>query len=295
MNLKVYPTLKVHAWGGLGSQLFAIALIIDLKTRFPKRNMELVLHNGGVTKRPPEVLGLIPNLRIRAIDDYSLNIPAKNSSKLSDKISSRKFFLNCAKLICIKLGLISNGNTNYQWKTVKPWVIAFRGHYSSREISEDVLSLIYKKLLAFNTLKNKKPYNRDVEAAIHYRLGDLLHLKNKQQIRLQRLSNIINSPRLSNIHEYTVFSDSPKDAIELLCDIKTRKRFTKLNLDTCEMLICASKAKTFIGTNSKLSIWIIIFQQIQNENYVFYLPAELCAILKSIYPRLAKNLDTAIY
>lgn len=295
MNSKFYPTLRVHAWGGLGSQLFAIALIVDLKRRFPTRNVELVLHNGGVTKRAPEIAGLILNLRIRIVDDFSLIDAIENDSNRWEKTSSRRFFFNCAKLICIKFGLISRSNTNCEWQKVKPWVISFRGHYSSREISEDVLSLIYQKLLTLNIIESNEHFQRDLEAVIHYRLGDLLQLKNKQQIQLQRLGNILDSPGLRNIHEYTVFSDSLEEAVKLLSNIEKRKKFTKLALSTREMLICASKAKIFIGTNSKLSIWTILFQQIQNEDSVFYLPVELHAMLKSIYPGLTNNLDQAIY
>ena len=51
--------IRVHCWGGLGSQLYALSTAYDLKIKYPKRKIKLVLHTGGVTKRVSE-LDFIP-------------------------------------------------------------------------------------------------------------------------------------------------------------------------------------------------------------------------------------------
>ena len=47
--------LRIHSWGGLGSQLFALSLIFDLVRKFPKKRIELIHHTAGVTRRLFEV------------------------------------------------------------------------------------------------------------------------------------------------------------------------------------------------------------------------------------------------
>ena len=48
-------TLRVHCWGGLGSQLFALAHAYELRKKFPKRKIMLFLHTSGVSERFSEL------------------------------------------------------------------------------------------------------------------------------------------------------------------------------------------------------------------------------------------------
>ncbi len=57
--------------GGLGSQLFAVALLKDIQKGSPKRRIAIILHTGGVTRRLPEVVDLFPEISFNYMDDFS--------------------------------------------------------------------------------------------------------------------------------------------------------------------------------------------------------------------------------
>jgi hypothetical protein len=78
--------LRVHCWGGLGSQLYALSTVHDLKLKYPKRRIKLVLHTSGVTKRLSE-LDFIHNIdfEIVQINDFHLQDKSdKNKANMSN-------------------------------------------------------------------------------------------------------------------------------------------------------------------------------------------------------------------
>ena len=68
--------LRVHCWGGLGSQLYALAVAYDLQRKYPKRKIKLLLHTGGVTKRVSE-LDFIDSIGFEIIQISDFQIPDK--------------------------------------------------------------------------------------------------------------------------------------------------------------------------------------------------------------------------
>ena len=65
--------LRVHSWGGLGSQLFALSLIFDLVRKFPKKRIELIHHTAGVTRRLFELdFMLSPKIQLIVKDDFTI-------------------------------------------------------------------------------------------------------------------------------------------------------------------------------------------------------------------------------
>ena len=51
----ILPALRVHSWGGFGSQLFAAHAILRIQKLFPYRRIKVIIHSSGVTKRTKEV------------------------------------------------------------------------------------------------------------------------------------------------------------------------------------------------------------------------------------------------
>ena len=51
--------LKIHSWGGLGSQLHALSIAHDLKQNFPTRKLILIHHTSGVSRRFFELKSII--------------------------------------------------------------------------------------------------------------------------------------------------------------------------------------------------------------------------------------------
>ena len=121
--------LRIHCWGGLGSQLYALATAYDLQKKYPKRKIKLLLHTGGVTKRVCE-LDFIDSIDFEIIqirDFQILDKVYKNRVKL-DKISVKKLLIK----ILYFFGFIVSVNSKADFDSVRPWTVSTRGHYFNR-------------------------------------------------------------------------------------------------------------------------------------------------------------------
>ena len=245
------PTLRIHAWGGLGSQLFAVALAQDIHKRFPKRRMRVILHTGGVTHRSPEVLSLFPEWNYEFVEDFK-----KNGNPQGDSISPSAFDFATRGRIFIKKILIFSGFTsscdsNQDFEKIKPWILSCRGHYSYRTIDRNFLSALNAKIHV-----NLPPYEMANSCAIHYRLGDLLILKEKSPISSELL--VSEFQKVSESYDFDrliIFSDSPDEAtrkFELVRGIPV----VSPKVSTVQVMAYSTDAKFFIGTSSKISFWI---------------------------------------
>ena len=111
MILRLIPPIKIHCWGGLGSQLYALALAIDLKHRFYSRKIEFVQHTSGVTKRNLEIdTSRFSSIVFKTIDDFS-----NNSTSLIAKTSFRKILSTILKNCLVFLGFLSSANNNLEF------------------------------------------------------------------------------------------------------------------------------------------------------------------------------------
>lgn len=255
--MKIFPlTLKIHAWGGLGSQLYAVALAEDLRMRFRRRRIVIVLHTGGVTRRIPEVVGLFPYCDFVFEDDFSsgneiVASPSKNISKRSKELF--KSFL-------LKVGLISLCNDDAQTRNLKPWVHSIRGHYSYRKIG-DVFLLSLKELVTSIEIVELDTST----CCIHYRLGDLLLIDKKSPIPvnvlLREYSQVCQSYDFSNIY---IYSDSPEEASRRFSNMAARK-ISAPNASTIAVIANSISASYFIGTSSKISFWIAGIRALDNQ------------------------------
>jgi len=259
------PKIQIHTWGGLGSQLYAIALAIDLQDRFLNRRIEFVSHSGGVTKREPAIQ--FYSKRIRVINDF-------NKIAIHRKNDKKNTILNFSKKLLYLSGILANCNEDKDISKLKPWVLVIRGHYSGRKISLTSTKNIFEKI------NNECLIEDDIyiykEVTCHYRLGDLEQLSDKSSISSGVLGNIIETVSESiNTKTIYLYSDS-KD----LAKSKLLKDSPKLDIVTNDV----SPLKTiheclhsdiFVGTNSKISIWIAILRATKNENYTSYLPTEI--------------------
>ncbi len=258
------PALRVHSWGGFGSQLNALALLLHLKLKYPNREFELIVHTGGITRRDLEISTLVPPwIKVSVIDDFQTGV-----KRHSNKSSLKTFFIKAL----IFMNLITRPNDDQSFSNIKIWTISARGHYSQIQHPPAVFQEL-SKLLDVN------PSNvRSDENVVHYRLGDLLSL-DKGFIKPESLSQIINS--LSK-RKWLVLSDSPRSARTLLnqsgCVMKSGEYRQLQTLDVIQKGVAAS---VFIGTNSKISIWISLFR-IKFGKRETYLPLTLQEALNSI-------------
>lgn len=246
--MKIFPlTLKIHAWGGLGSQLFAVALAEDLRKRFRKRRIVIVLHTGGVTRRIPEVVGLFPRCDFVFKDDFSSGIEQVAPSGKATLSGFKKLFKN----LLLKVRLISFCNDEEQTRNLKPWVLSIRGHYSYRVISDEFLLSLKEAINVVEAVELGTS-----TCCIHYRLGDLLSIEKKSPISASALmyeySRVCQSYDFSHV---CIYSDSPEEASRRFANIAAEK-VSAPNASTIAVIANSVSASYFIGTSSKISFWI---------------------------------------
>ncbi len=64
------PALRVHTWGGFGSQLFTAYLILKLQRDIPQRSIVAVNHTSGVSRRTTEFDFDSLGVASRQIEDF---------------------------------------------------------------------------------------------------------------------------------------------------------------------------------------------------------------------------------
>lgn len=252
----VPPSLRIHAWGGLGSQLYAVALAEDLRKRFRKRRIVIVLHTGGVTRRIPEVVSLFPYCDFVFEDDFSSGKELITPSGINISNRGKKLFKN----FLLMFGVVSSCNNDAQTRSLKPWVLSIRGHYSYRKISDTFLYSL-KELIT-----SREIVELDVNTCcIHYRLGDLLLIDKKSPISVNALlheySLVSQSYDFSNVY---IFSDSPEEAFRRFSNM-TAEKISAPNASTISVIANSISASYFIGTASKISFWIAGIRALDNQ------------------------------
>lgn len=257
--LHLLPPVRIHAWGGLGSQLFAVALAEEFTASFPKRSLTIVLHTGGVTRRLPEVTELFPHFEYQYEEDFQLR---KVSSAEAPNLP-KYAFKGIVKNILVSIGFLTECNDNVSIEKLRPWVLSIRGHYSYRVISADFLRQLGARTL---TLSNLDLAEFKEDCALHYRLGDLLTLSEKNPISAFRLASeyeLIN--RQIQFPKLTVFSDSPAEVLSRLTPLIPDK-VKVLDIPTTQVIASSVCSRYFIGTSSKVSFWIAAIRSVVHGN-----------------------------
>jgi hypothetical protein len=259
MKLFSYIPIKVHCWGGLGSQLYALSLAYDLQIKFPKRKVKLLLHTGGVTKRVSE-LDFIHNINFETvqINDFQIQDKQYNNQVKSIKIVLKQIVI---KILYIFKFVVS-ANSNKDFDKVYWWTISTRGHYFNREISTD----FYKYLLGHIKLEEKPIIGTQFEIAIHYRIGDLLTLTEKSISPADKIIDaVIKVKKNNNNVKINVYSDSPQIAKETLFNAGLTDKFEVKDLPTIDVIRACIGANYFIGTSSKVSLWVVNIRRYMGE------------------------------
>lgn len=271
MKLRFFPSLRVHIWGGAGSQLFGVLAADRLKVRFPYRRVRLVFHSSGVTKRNREIPErFLEGYEIQEIDDFvGRSGNALHYHPRLEKDFSR--MKNFSKLIFFKTRLILSLNKEEDYPYLKPWIISTRGHYSYIKIRAEeiqrVASITNSRML-FDTQVTKQ------QVALHFRLGDLLYLEEKTHISRDRLLGVLE--KLPTKDPVLVYSDSSFLEIKSILKsfLSDRVRIIE-NPNVFQTISDSVSSSSFVGTNSKISIWIAFLRVVANVGVFTALPLEL--------------------
>lgn len=268
--------LRIHCWGGLGSQLYAWALLEDLLVDFPNRRIKLVLHSSGVTRRESDLDFLRVELEVDVVDDFKKT--ASNLRGSSEIIPRWKIGVSgCLKFILQKSGFLATANDDYEYAKIRSWTIDIRGHYSKRTISNETLSQMKTRAercgKSWFTGCLSESINLDV-FRIHVRLGDLLTLGTKEPLAFERIYSAISQYDTIDSGSRTFYVAS--DSLEIACTNFLEKFPQDLLIpvvgDPWSTISVLSRSGIFIGTNSKISVWVAILRFNQDRTSKVSLP-----------------------
>lgn len=247
---KISPKLKIHCWGGLGFQLLALSFYLIVKAKLPSRKIQLVLHSGGVTKRESEIDFLRDQINIVTIDDFAKNQNIYANSSLIVKFSKYfkkqlKFFLNSFNVVI---------NDENKVLRIMPWTTNIRCTYSKINLNVDII-----KKLAILLKFEPNIVNQDF-IGVQFRAGDLSILKQDNLIPLKAIVDQIENLNLDLIKPKRVvfYSDSDLELEEFETRSNSKFEFKKTN--TLNTIFELSSSKIFIGTNSKVSLWVALLK-----------------------------------
>jgi hypothetical protein len=257
--------MRIHVWGGLGSQLFALSLAFEVKEVSPSRKIVIVLHSSGVSKRDPEVSVLYPEFEYKFIDDFkpseTLELPNNHYSV------RRKFSTLIVRLACKTRFLVRENDR--EGARIMPWTISVRGHYFHRPVGIRFVKELKGRLQANSKFAGEiQPYGSI--PTMHYRLGDLVTLTTKGPIEPQVLVNLLE--HIGDVNDLLVLSDSPTLALKRLRTAGFSGELRTEDLPTIDTIFRASNSPAFIGTSSKISYWIVLIRLYTNPESINYLP-----------------------
>lgn len=270
--LSVLPAIRVHTWGGYGSQLFTAYLLLKLKQSFPGRRIRAINHTSGVTRRVTEFD--FNSIGIKVIQKEDFEMPNSNLDELAISQNRSQELKRCLRFYAIQtlitLKFLVDANNDKSYDLIKPWTIAIRGHYTNLKLQKEIVEDLYGRILGSQIGSVTHASN----IVVHYRLGDLLSLKQKSPVNPQRIDAILCSI-FSKGQSLLLFSDiSGSDLSTFIKETRVLKNCHPLTLDPKSTLLNCVEAEILIGSNAKLSLWSAIFR-----HFIFrkttYLPREL--------------------
>jgi hypothetical protein len=260
---------KIHVWGGLGSQLYAFALLLTLQERYPSRRFKLIFHTGGVTERLPEITKLIDGLCTWDVQADFLEKPSIEGGYPTRLGLSIAYKLRIAlKTHFLSLGFVQLCNEPFP--VLRPWTFSIRGHYRHLAISSVTLGNVIRSINS-----QIETFQRVSGLSLHFRLGDLVGLK--ETISPDILKDLIQSAL--KVHgiagSINVYSDSPNLAKELLFSEGREPQISFQDEGVWSTIVKCVNSQLFIGTNSKLSYWVAYIRLGIDSKSIVYLPSVL--------------------
>ena len=122
------------------------------------------------------------------------------------------------------------------------------------------------------------------------RLGDLLTLESKKPLNFERVFAAIDQAETNSPPSQVIFvaSDSPEFAIENFNTKYPAYRIIPIVSDPWTTISNLSRSGTFIGTNSKISVWVAILKFHQDEKSRVFLPIGAANHLEKNLARFSK-------
>lgn len=266
INLIMFPAIRVHAWGGFGSQLFALIIAerLLIKNRF--RQITIVFHTSGVTERKLEIPKTwLVKFRTVQVSDYQRQ-SFWNSSKHKNSLDFK--FRKKLKQYLNRLGVTASSDSEEEFLKLKPWILSIRGHYTGIHLMEAEI----QELMSRFELSSDTPLIK--ATAVHYRLGDLMTLNDKGIISPHRIIKTWRDCVNTDL-PLQIFSDgSQKDFESVWREADGPPIHLFGNASPIQTIQSCFNAEEFLGTNAKISLWVAIFRYSKSLKQT-HLPAEM--------------------
>lgn len=275
--------IRVHIWGGLGSQLYGVLASLRLKKQFPARRIQLVFHSSGITRRHIEVaLAPFGELLVKFVDDWKDPDKESLSSKRPRLNSTLWCFRAKVKSLLRRFGFLATLSEDKQFSELKPWVVSIRGDYSRISLTEFEIGLVSSILGTQEHIDRRRGYQK--ETLIHYRSDDLLTQKTLSLVDPARIKSILNFEIISPLIIYTDgdVEQTRQLFVDIFDDLEVLKTSVRETIQECV------SAERFIGTSSKISLWVAILKSYHKKGSSF-IPKELLPALNCNLEKLSKN------
>ena len=259
-------SLKIHCWGGLGSQLLALNYYLRVQELYPRKRIILVLHTGGITARNSEIDFLSNKINLLKVDDYRAGSNDKQSHT-TDSSSIFNFVKASIKPLANNFRFVITDDKRVL--KVKFWTFSVRCTYTSNILrKQDIVHMA--DILGITSNSAEQNFT-----GVHYRMGDLPTLKPSALVPLDSISKIINDLNKAGavIDKVRIYSDSIIDNSNLQLPKEIDSEWK--SVDTLQTISELSKAQYFIGTSSKVSLWVAIFRWALNTAGDVYLPSSI--------------------
>lgn len=243
----------------------------------------VVFHSSGITARTIEIpSSLIAGTKIVFKDDFTQISVCNDIANSKNQRNSNLNFRKLLKSILASLGLFCPLENDSDYTKLKPWLISIRGHYTNIQLTRDEVLWVSNEL---NVCSINTTLTSENTLCIHFRLGDLLQLKSKSYISVSRLRPILS--KFPHVTRISLFSDSPADEVSKLVGSEFAPiPFSAYNIETIDVLRECLHAQVFVGTNSKISLWVCILRLYFNVEGSSLLPEGLIRQCKSMTIKL---------
>jgi len=262
------PSIAIHIWGGFGSQLYAVALYYKLLRLHPNRRFHIVQHTGGIIlRRENEFSKLFRDIPVRHIDDHRSDGIAP-TTWIRPFVSIRGSVIRVLRLLSVKSGLMIDDSILRKNVCIKPWTLQIRGHYTDIVFDLSDYTLLLTQLQS--RAESIKTFDLN-STMLHYRLGDLPFAGKENIIPIDVIEKQFDQVPISARKTVYVFSDTPTffSTKPFSEDFYASHNVIISDLSASSLIPIASSAKAFVGTSSKLSIWIVLFRSCLGLNHSF--------------------------
>jgi hypothetical protein len=251
----------------------------------PGKKIILVLHTGGITARSSEIDFLSSEINLLKVDDYRASSNGKHllNSGFKSIFSFIKIYI---KFLANYFRFVITDDKEVS--QVKFWTYSVRCTYSSNVLrKKDIVHMA--GILGIDSNSSEQNF-----LGVHYRMGDLPTLKPSALVPLNSISIVVNELVKAGaiFDKVKIFSDSIIDNYNL--QLPKEIDYEWISVDTLQTIRELSKAKYFVGTSSKVSLWVAIFRLSLAVPGSIYLPVDIALHLNHLLDLDKKNFSSIL-